>query len=100
MGSSDDYHGHPNYTTILIALMVLMALSIVADLALPGARTLAMLLIFGFATAKAYLVMSYFMHLKYEPKIVDLFPYLSIACMIIFFFGVAPDTIIVPLEFS
>ncbi len=100
MGYENDYHGHPNYTMVLIALLVLMGLSVVADLALPDSRVLALLLIFGFAIAKAFLVMSNFMHLKYEPKIVDLFPYLSIACMVIFFFGVAPDTIIVPLALS
>lgn len=100
MADNQDYHGHPNYTMVLITLLVLMGLSIVVDMALPDSRVLALVLIFGLASAKAFLVMQNFMHLKYEPKIVDLFPYLSIACILIFFFGVAPDTIAVPLALS
>jgi len=93
MANEKDYHGHPNYLMVLVWLMVLMALTIVVDLVFPAdSRGLAVLLIFGMSTVKAYLVISNFMHLKYEPKLVDLFPYLSIACMLAFFFGVLPDT--------
>ena len=92
MADGTDYHGHPNYDVIGITLVVLMIVSVFTDY-LGG--LLGVLLIFGISTVKAYLVIANFMHLKYEPKLVDLFPYLSIALMIVLFFGVAPDTIIV-----
>ncbi|MES0490010.1 MAG: cytochrome C oxidase subunit IV family protein [Leptospirales bacterium] len=92
MSNEQDYHGHPNYNVIGIVLVVLMALSVVVDFVVTGNKLLSVTLIFGFSTIKAYLVIANFMHLKYEPKLVDLFPYLSIACMIIFFAGVYPDS--------
>jgi len=92
MSNEQDYHGHPNYNMIGIVLVVLMALSVVVDFVITGNKLLSVALIFGFSIAKAYLVIANFMHLKYEPKLVDLFPYLSVACMIVFFAGVYPDT--------
>jgi len=92
MSNEQDYHGHPNYDVIGLILVVLMALSVVVDFVVTGNKLLSVSLIFGFSIIKAYLVIANFMHLKYEPKLVDLFPYLSIACMIIFFAGVYPDS--------
>lgn len=94
MADTNSYHGHPNYNMVFISLVVLMAISVASDM-IPG--VMGILLIFGLSSVKAYLVMANFMHLKYEPKLVDLFPYLSITLMIILFFGVFPDSIIVPL---
>ena len=93
MADANDYHGHPNYDMIGITLVVLMIVSVFTDFI---SGIFGILLIFGISTVKAYLVLANFMHLKYEPKLVDLFPYLSIALMIVLFFGVAPDTLIVP----
>jgi len=94
MGHENDYHGHPKYDVIFGMLVVLMLLSVGADML--DAGVWGKVLIFALSTAKAYLVIANFMHLKYEPKMVDLFPYLSIALMLVFFFGVAPDTIVIP----
>lgn len=89
MANTKDYHGHPNYLMVFIALTVLMIVSVFAD-KLPGG--MGSLVVYGIAVVKAYLVIANFMHLKYEPKLVDMFPYLSIACMIVLFFGVYPDS--------
>jgi len=95
MADNKDYHGHPNYNVVFAALVVLMLISVGLDMM---DSILGMLLIFGVSIVKAYLVMANFMHLKYEPKLLDLFPYLSVALMIILFFGVAPDSIFIPLK--
>lgn len=98
MAETKDYHGHPNYNAIFAALVVLMALSVVADQIIPGA--MGKVVIFAFSAVKAYLVIANFMHLKYEPVLVDLFPYLSVALMIVLFFGVAPDTLLIDLKIT
>ena len=90
MGSEQDYHGHPNYNMIAIVLIVLMGLSVVADQIIAN-KMIAIVAIFSFSIVKAYLVIANFMHLKYEPALVDLFPYFSVACMILLFAGVYPD---------
>ena len=97
MADANDYHGHPNYDLIGAALIILMVVSVFTDL-IEG--VVGILLIFGISVVKAYLVMANFMHLKYEPKLVDLFPYLSVALMIVLFFGVLPDSYSIPLEIS
>jgi cytochrome c oxidase subunit 4 len=60
---------HPNYTAIWLWLLALMGLGLAAS-ALPGGRTLAILLIFATAFAKAILVAMYFMHLRFEPALI------------------------------
>ena len=97
MSEVKDYHGHPNYNAIFVALVVLMLASVGADV-MEGA--MGKVIIFGLSTVKAYLVIANFMHLKYEPALVDLFPYLSVALMIVLFFGVAPDTLLIDLKIT
>ena len=97
MSETKDYHGHPNYNAIFVALVVLMLASVGADM-MEG--TMGKIVIFALSTVKAYLVIANFMHLKYEPVLVDLFPYLSVALMIVLFFGVAPDTLLIDLKIT
>jgi caa(3)-type oxidase subunit IV len=97
MADEKDYHGHPNYNFIFYALCALMALTVTVDeIGLP--TNVMVLSVFGIAVVKAYLVMANFMHLKYEPKLVDLFPYLSIVLIVVLFFGVYPDSVTIPLD--
>jgi cytochrome c oxidase subunit IV len=84
-----DYHGHPNYTKVLVSLLVLLSVSLtVGYLFSPG---IAIALIFATAAWKVTLVMRNFMHLRYEP----LFIYIAIAAVVLiiyaFFFSVYPD---------
>jgi caa(3)-type oxidase subunit IV len=97
MSDEKDYHGHPNYNMIFYALVALMIATVIVDeLGLP--TNVMVLSVFGIAVVKAYLVMANFMHLKYEPKLVDLFPYLSIVLIVVLFFGVYPDSVAIPLD--
>lgn len=100
MANNEDYHGHPNYNMVFAALVVLMVATVLVDM-IPGVdNKLLVIGVFAIAVAKAYLVMANFMHLKYEPGLVDLFPYLSIALIIVLFFGVYPDSVSIPLSIT
>ncbi|MDQ8204942.1 cytochrome C oxidase subunit IV family protein [Pelagicoccus sp. SDUM812003] len=92
-------HNSPSYLKIYIMLLVLFIISVagpeLADiLHLEGATRLIVILItaFGIALVKAYYVLAYFMHLKFE-KIYAPYILLSmVAIMFVFFFGVATDS--------
>jgi caa(3)-type oxidase subunit IV len=99
MANNEDYHGHPNYTMVFAALVVLMVATVIVD-EIGLSRGIMTVSVFAIAVVKAYLVMANFMHLKYEPGLVDLFPYLSIALIIILFFGVYPDSVVIPLNIT
>lgn len=60
---------HPNYTAVWLWLLGLMGLGVAASF-LPGGRTLAVLVIFATACAKAILVALNFMHLRFEPAVI------------------------------
>ena len=64
--SSD--HRHPNYLAVWIWLALLMLLSVCASY-LPAAAVLVIGIILGLSFIKALLVAVYFMHLKFERKI-------------------------------
>lgn len=73
---------HANYFAIFIALCVLTALSVAADIVRPNSWLLLAVIVFAVATAKALFVMLYFMHLKFEGKwkYVLLAPTIILAC--------------------
>lgn len=60
-----DTHAEPNYITIFWWLLALTILEIAA-IYMPFARLFIIILLVGFALAKAALVAMYFMHLKFE----------------------------------
>ena len=60
-----DTHAEPNYITIFWWLLALTILEI-AVIYMPMARLFIIILLVGFALAKAVLVAMYFMHLKFE----------------------------------
>ncbi len=65
-GSSPNERPHANYLAVFGALCGLTLVSVGFDL-LPNPSKLTLaLLVFGVATAKAYCVMAWFMHLKFE----------------------------------
>lgn len=91
-------HKHPSYIKIYFILLGLFSLSVagpeIAEIfGLEGVSRTVLVLVtaFGIALWKAYLVCSYFMHLKFE-KIYA--PYILLACLsllFVFFFGTATD---------
>jgi cytochrome c oxidase subunit IV len=94
--AANDYHGHPHYGRVLIALLLLLGVSLTVGYVFsPG---LAIALIFLTALWKVTMVVRNFMHLKYEP----LFIYIAIAAVALilyaFFFGVYPDITAVPRD--
>lgn len=60
---------HPNYVAIWVWLLALMGIGLAAS-AIPGARVIAVTVIFATATAKALLVALNFMHLRFEPWLI------------------------------
>lgn len=93
-------HAKINYKKIYITLLVLFFISVlgpeVADLIGLEDKSASRLILvlttaFGIALVKAYYVLAYFMHLKFE-KIYA--PYILLTCtalLAVFFFGVAID---------
>ncbi len=91
-------HKHPSYFKIYLMLLVLFVVSVLGpELAdhfeMTGATRLIVVLstAFGIALVKAYYVLAYFMHLKFE-KIYA--PYILLTCtalLFVFFFGTATD---------
>lgn len=92
----NDYHGHPNYLGVYLALLVFFGLSLAAGAL--GHSTLAVILIFGTAIVKAVLVVANFMHLKFEPKLALLLIAIVLFIILSFYFGVYPD--VVPIEWN
>lgn len=92
-------HSHPSYFKIYIMLLILFVISVLGpELAewmdLQGATRLILILVtaFGIALVKAYYVLAYFMHLKFE-KIYAPYLLLSmVALLFVFFFGTATDS--------
>ena len=60
---------HPNYVAIWVWLLALMGIGLAAS-AIPGARVIAVTVIFATATAKALLVALNFMPLRFEPRLI------------------------------
>jgi cytochrome c oxidase subunit 4 len=82
---------HPNYVAIWGVLVAALLVSVLmAYMKLP---VVTVVLIFSVALVKAYLVASYYMHLKAEPFFVALILVTGLACLYILFFGLVPDIV-------
>ncbi|MDH5682759.1 MAG: cytochrome C oxidase subunit IV family protein [Spirochaetota bacterium] len=92
----DDYHGHPNYIKVFITLIIIMGITLIPDVIkmVTGANKTAIMIagIFVFSSIKAGMVMSNFMHLKFEPRALWALVGFALFCLIAFFVGVMPDT--------
>lgn len=82
-------HDHPSYKKIYITLLVLLAISVAGPFL--GILWVTLITAFGIALVKASLVIQHFMHLKYEKRIMKWMLATSLALMLLFFAGVAPD---------
>lgn len=82
---------HVNYVAIWAVLVAALFVSL--GLALLQQRQLAGTLILALATVKAFLVISYYMHLKFEPRFIVITIIAGLLCMTILFFGLIPDIV-------
>ncbi|MBP6669262.1 MAG: cytochrome C oxidase subunit IV family protein [Gemmatimonadales bacterium] len=89
-----DYHGHPNYFRVWLALVALFAVSLLFGLL--GNHRLAVSLIFALAVVKAILVVGNFMHLRWEPRLLWVAAGFGFLVLGFFYFGVYPDIVPVP----
>ncbi len=87
--AEQDYHGHPNYLKIYFALLFLFGISLVASYI---DNFMVMVSIVFLASAmKALLVINYFMHLKWEPLILQIMIYLALFTLTALIVGVYSD---------
>lgn len=99
MAEEKDYHGHQNYVMILGAIAVLVIAMV--GVSMSGmVGTSKVLTISGLAAVQFYLVLSNLMHMKYEPALIKLVTYLSVVFIVLWIFGVAPDTLLIPLTIT
>ncbi len=85
---------HPNYVAIWGVLVVALLVSlIVGKMNLP---VVTLILIFSVAVVKAWLVIAYYMHLKFEPLFVAAMVVTGLVCLYILFLGLVPDIVFGP----
>lgn len=83
---------HPPYVAIWGVLVTALLLSVLMGrLEIP---VVASVLIFSIAVAKAYLVLAYYMHLKFEPFYVIVIVGTGLVCLYFLFFGLVPDIVL------
>lgn len=99
-GHNDDHGHHPSYIKVYFILLVLFIISVLGPEMAHNifgegqegyAKAFVLLTAFGIAFVKAYYVIAYFMHLKFEVKYVNYMLCTAIVFMGLFFSGVAAD---------
>jgi len=86
-------HGvRPNYIAIWGWLVALMGVGLAASF-LPGARALAVVLIFATAVAKALLVALNYMHLRFEPRLIYAIALVPVLFLLVLTVALFPDFI-------
>jgi cytochrome c oxidase subunit 4 len=86
-----EHDHHPNY--VLIWGVLVSALLVSLFLGYMDLPVVATVLIFTIAIAKAWLVVAYYMHLKFEPYYVLVIMGTGLACLYFLFFGLVPDIV-------
>ncbi len=84
-------HREPNYIAIWVVLVAALFASV--GLALMEQKRLAAALIFSLATAKAFLVIAYYMHLKFEPRFIAVVVIAGFLTLTVLFLGLLPDIV-------
>ena len=84
-------HRQPNYVAIWVVLVAALFGSV--GLSLLQYRRLAATLIFALAVVKAFLVIAYYMHLKFEPRFVAVVVISGFLALTVLFLGLAPDIV-------
>ncbi len=81
---------HPNYVAVWVWLVVLMIVGVLASY-LPLGRSVVVVLIFVIAAAKATLVGLYYMHLKFESRLIHAMVIIPVVLVIGLTFLLFPD---------
>lgn len=89
---STNESGVRQYVVIFALLIGLLTLSI--PVALYGSGTVSTLIIYGVATAKAYLVMHDYMHMKLEPRFITIIMIGCFAAVVYMFVLLYPDVVL------
>lgn len=92
----NDYHGHPNYFKIYIWLLALFGVSLVA--AYLENFLLMVVIVFAVSVIKSLMVLNYFMHLKWEPKVFQILIYLCLFVLAALLVGVYFDVSVIELD--
>jgi caa(3)-type oxidase subunit IV len=93
---SETTHAHPSYVGIWVFLVLALGASwFIGDLRVP---IVSGVLVFTFAIVKAYLVLAYYMHLKFEPFFCSLILVSAVVALYCMFLGVMPDIVYPPLK--
>ena len=99
-GHQDEHGHHPSYLKVYFILLFLFIISVLgpemASVVFSEDQVLAKKILvlstaFGIALVKAYYVVAYFMHLKFEKKIVNYMLMTTVVFMFLFFSGVSAD---------
>lgn len=99
MADEKDYHGKQNYVMLLGTIAVLVIAMVGVSMSgMVGAPKV--LIIAALGAVQFYIVLANLMHLKYEPALVNLVAYLSVVFILLWIFGVAPDTLMIPLTIT
>ena len=83
-------HGRPNYVALWVWLVALLIVGLAASF-VPGARGLAVALIFATAVAKALLVALNYMHLKFEPRLIYAIAIIPVLFVLVLTVALFPD---------
>jgi len=94
----DHEHHGPGYWKVYWILLVLFIISVlgpemarIMEMSPTAAKITVLVTAFGIAFVKAYFVIAYFMHLKFEIKYVQYMLGTTVVFMLLFFSAVAPD---------
>ena len=96
MGNATEREGryhHPNYVGIWALLVVLLVVGIAVGFV--GHVVLSTILVFSVAAIKASLVAANYMHLKSEPRFVQVIVLAALACVVIALIAFVPDIVYV-----
>jgi cytochrome c oxidase subunit 4 len=91
-----DYHGHPNYFKIYIWLLALFGLSILASYL--SNFLLMVVIVFVISAIKGLLVLNYFMHLSWEPKVFQILIYVCLFALAALLIGVYFDVSVIEYD--
>ena len=86
------HHSHlPLLASVFGTLMILTLLTVMASQINFGSDSLNILVAMGIASIKSWVVIYYFMHLKWETKLVKMYAFLSIPFLILMLFSDIAD---------
>ena len=86
-----DTHSHPNYTAVFIWLAVLTAVEVGLGYWRVFPRPIYIAVLIALAGVKAALVAAYFMHLKFERRVLTVIAIFPVILLIILTLALVPD---------